>query len=447
MKTETRRELPRALRPFRHRDYRLLVGSLALSLCASGLWLVAVAWQVIALGGGPAQLSVVATAFSAGLVLAVLLGGVAADRLPHHILLRGVEVARVICATVAGTLAVTGLLQLWQLAVIGFLLGTAEAFFFPAYSALLPTLLPADELLAANGVEGSLRPTAQTAIGPALAGVVVGLYAPGVAFLLAAGIYLVALFALLAMRPVTALPSAEERRSVLHDLGEGFRYLFQTGWLFATLAFAFLYVLVVVGPIEVLLPFAVRDQTGHGAGGYATVLGAFGIGGAVGSLLVSNWRLPRRYLTWMLLCWGLGAVPLAIIGLTGWLWVMVAATFVVGFTSAVAMVIWGTLLQRRVPARLLGRVSSLDFFVSLALMPVSMAIAGPIGEWLGVPLTFIIAGLVPVPLALAAIAFWRLPKDELAHPLDTTPRESASQDPESTLSAHRNADSREPERH
>ena len=85
------------------------------------------------------------------------------------------------------------------------------------------------------------------------------------------------------------------------------------------------------------------------------------------------------------------------------------------------MVIWGTLLQRRVPPHLLGRVSSLDFFVSLALMPVSMAVAGPVGEWIGIPMTFVLAGAVPVFLAVAAILAWRLPADEIAHPLDPAP--------------------------
>ncbi|GAA4868393.1 hypothetical protein ACFQ34_01105 [Pseudonocardia benzenivorans] len=67
---------------------------------------------------------------------------------------------------------------------------------------------------------------------------------------------------------------------------------------------------------------------------------------------------------------------------------------------------------------LLGRVSSLDFFVSLALMPVSMALAGPVGEALGIPLTFVLAGTVPLLLTVAAIVGWRLPHDEVAHPLD-----------------------------
>jgi MFS family permease len=413
------RRLPRPLRPFVHHEYRLLVTSMAASLFASGLWLVAIVYQVIALDGGPSELSLVAAASSAGLLVSVLLGGVAADRLPKRGVMIGVEVVRVVSAGAAGVLSVLGMLQLWHLAVIAFVIGAAEAFFYPAYSAILPTLLPADELLAANGVEGTLRPIAQQALGPALAGLLIGAFVPGMSLLLAAGIYALALVALLAMRSVPVPADPEARSSVLADLAEGFRYLFRTGWLFATLAFASLYVLVLIGPIEVLLPFAVRDQTGGGASSFALVLGAFGVGGAAGSLAVSSWRLPRRYLTAMILLWGAGAAPLTLIGLTRHLWVMAVASFVVGFTGAVAMVIWGTLLQRRVPRHLLGRVSSLDFFVSLALMPVSMALAGPAGEWLGVPMTFVLAGAIPVFLAVAAIVGWRLPADEIAHPLDT----------------------------
>jgi MFS family permease len=122
----------------------------------------------------------------------------------------------------------------------------------------------------------------------------------------------------------------------------------------------------------------------------------------------------------MLLLWGAGALPMAAIGITDQLWVMAVAGFVVGFTGSAATVIWGTLLQRRVPPHMLGRVSSLDFFVSLALMPVSMAVAGPVGEWIGIPLTFVLAGLVPTFLAVAAILAWRLPADEIAHPLRDT---------------------------
>jgi MFS family permease len=354
------------------------------------------------------------TGLSVGLLVSVLLGGVAADRLPRRALLIGVESVRVGTAVLVGVLAATGTLQVWHLAVIALVLGAAEAFFFPAYTALLPTILPADELLAANGVEGTLRPAAQAALGPAIAGLLIGAFAPSIALLGAGTLYGIALVVLLFMQPLPMPAPAAEKTSVLGDLREGFRYMFSTGWFFATLAFATFLVFLLLGPIEVLLPFAVRDQTGSGASGYALVVGAYGVGGMVGSIVTSSLRMPRRYLTIMIMA-------MAVIGFTSQLWVMAVALFVVGFAGAAAMVIWGTLLQRRVPAHLLGRVSSLDFFVSLALMPVSMAAAGPIGESLGLPLTFLVAGVVPVGLALIAIVGWRLPADELAHPLDPEP--------------------------
>ena len=346
-----RSRTPRALRPLRHREYRLLVASGSASLLADGLWLVALVWQVIAMGGGPSDLSVVAAATSLGLVMAVLLGGVAADRFPKRAVLLGVEMVRTAVPVVTGVLALAGALQLWQLAALAFVVGAAGGFYYPTWSAVVPVLLPADELLAANGIEGMLRPLAQQAAGPALAGLLVAAFSPQVALLGAGVAYLVALLPLLAMRPVAA-PDREAddgQPSVRRQLAEGFAYLFRTGWLFATLAFATLYVLVVMGPIEVLLPFAIRDRVGAGPAALSLVLAAYGVGSAAGALLVASLRLPRRYLTVMLLCWGLGALPLAAFGLSTLLWVMVVASLVVGLTDAAAMVIWGTLLQRRVP--------------------------------------------------------------------------------------------------
>ncbi|MBP2365812.1 MFS transporter [Pseudonocardia parietis] len=419
--------LPRALRPFRHRDYRLLAASMGSSLFASGVWLLAIVWQVIGLGGGPPALSLVTASASAGLLVSVLIGGVAADRLPRRAVLRAVEVVRIVAAGTATALALSGQLTIQYLAMIAFVIGAAEAFYFPAYSALLPTLVPSGELLAANGVEQTLRPVMMQAVGPGLAGLVVGAFVPGAGLALATAGYALALVPLLFLRVPPPLGAGDPgapggtdgRRSVLHDLREGFGYLVRTGWLFASLAFAMLYVLLIIGPIEVLLPFAVRDRAGSGPAGFAAVLAAYGIGGALGSIAVASLRLPRRYLSTMLLLWGAGALPLMILGLTTRVWVMAVASFLVGATGAGAMVIWGTLLQRRVPAHLLGRVSSLDFFVSLALMPVSMALAGPVGEAIGIPTTFVVAGALPVVLALAAIALWRLPRDEIAHPLTT----------------------------
>ena len=159
-------------------------------------------------------------------------------------------------------------------------------------------------------------------------------------------------------------------------------------------------------------------------------IGAFGIGGAAGSLLVASLRLPRRYLTLMVLLWGVGCVPLAVIGYTSRLWLMAVALFVCGFAFSAAQVVWGTLLQRRVPPAMLGRVSSLDFFVSLALMPISMAVAGPVGEAVGLGPAFLVAGVVPTALAVVTVLAARMPRDEIANPLDAVPSVPIADSPE-----------------
>jgi MFS family permease len=144
---------------------------------------------------------------------------------------------------------------------------------------------------------------------------------------------------------------------------------------------------------------------------------AFGVGGAIGSLAMGSIRMPRRYLTIMNLTWGVACLPFLVIGLASNVWVVIGCGFVAGVGFSAPMVIWGTLLQRRVPPELLGRVASLDFFVSVSLMPVSMALAGPVSQAIGLRNTFFIAGTVPLVVAVVATLWARLPQDELAHPL------------------------------
>ncbi|GAA2187783.1 hypothetical protein GCM10009786_14180 [Leucobacter alluvii] len=122
-----------------------------------------------------------------------------------------------------------------------------------------------------------------------------------------------------------------------------------------------------------LLPFLTRDRFEDVEATFGILLAALGIGGAFGSLVVSSLKLPRRYLSFMILCRGGGTLPLALHGTSDNLWIMLAALFIVGAATGARVVIWGTLLQRLVPPDMIGRVASLDFFVSIAFMPVSIA--------------------------------------------------------------------------
>lgn len=428
---------PKALRPFAHREYRVLIAALAISIFGSGMWAVAMVYQVIHLGGGPLELSLVATAGSVGLVAFVLAGGIAADRVPQRLLIIAVEGANLAVIAGISALSIAGWLEIWHLAVGAFVLGVGAAFFFPAYSAILPRILPPEDLLAANGMEGTMRPTLQQAAGPAVAGILVAALSPTHAVTGVAACHLMAFIVLnfLGQHALDAPANGSEagpdgsgntgkpraRSSLFHDLREGISYTLQTPWLLWTLLWACISVLFLIGPIEVLLPFVVRDQLGGDSSMFGFLLAIMGVGGAAASLVTASMKLPRRYLTVMMLSWGLGSLPLAAVGIMDSFWALAAALFVFGATGSVGMVIWGTLLQRRVPPHLLGRVSSLDFFVSLALMPVSMALAGPAAEVLPIWLIFLVAGCVCPIVAVVASIVAKMPQDELAHPLDKAP--------------------------
>ncbi|MEO3890732.1 MFS transporter [Nonomuraea sp. B5E05] len=447
-----RGRLPRPLRPFRTGHYRLLSTSLALSLAGSGMWAVTVAWQVIAIGAGPSELSLIAAASGIGLVGTALLGGVVADRASRR---RIILIAQIAKAVAIGSAAVTGsmgLLTPAQLVAVAAVLGIADGFFYPAYSALVPVAVAEDDLLAANGIESMLRPTLMHAVGPAAASALISLFAPSMALAGIAGAHLLAAACAIGIRRfeprTTTVRGPETRtttepdthaatepgpgtrfrlaragghvRSAVGDLGAGFAYLLSTPWLIATLVFAVTFVLVTNGPVQVLLPFVVRDQGMGGPQEFALALACRGVGGVAGSLAMSALPLPRRYLSVMLLAWAAGCLPLLALGSTDRLWIMMAALFVHGALTSAAMVIWGTLLQRRVPPAMLGRVSSLDFFVSLSTAPLSMALAGPAAAAWGNQWIFLVAGIVPMVVAVLVVTLARLPRDETDQPLDRT---------------------------
>lgn len=412
----------RVLAPFKFREYRLLVAALAISIFAEGMWAVVMALQVIALSSDPTALSIVATCLGGGLVAFVLVGGLAADRFPQRSIIIVVQTVNFVATLCVAVLGAFDALRIWHMALASFALGVAAAFFFPAYSAYLPRILPADQLLAANGVEGVIRPTLQRAVGPAIAGVLVGATFPTLGAAVVTVLFGIGLALLVATRtPARTFVQEADPTAKPHlwtDLRDGFAFMVKTPWLLSTTLFASIFVLLAVGPMEVLLPFITEERFANGEQMYGFVLGAYGIGGAIGALTVSSLPMPRRYLTLMILLWAFGGLPLAVMGATHSFTLMAASSFVVGITDGAAMVVWGTLLQRRVPPAMLGRVSSLDFFVSLAFMPVSMAIAGPLSKVVSMEMIFLVAGVAPAVLGVITLYAARLPQDEIANPLD-----------------------------
>ena len=411
----------RALRPFESRDYRLLFAAVGIEVFGTGMWTIVMVFQVLALDDSPLALSAVATGMSLGLFLFSILGGVVADRFSKRTIIIAVQGLTAAMMTGVAALSLTGSIELWHVGAASFVMGAGSAFFYPAYSAYLPQVLPPEQLLAANGLEGALRPSMGQGLGPALGGVVVGIFFPAAGAVIVASSYAIAfvitLFLRLKDEPVQ-FTSLEERTSVWSDIRTGVKYVTQTRWLLWTLIFGSSLALIIQGPIEVLLPFLTRERFEEAEATFGFLLAAYGIGGAVGSLVVSSLKLPRRYLTFMVLCWGGGTLPLVVIGAADNLIVMLAALFIVGATTGAGVVIWGTLLQRLVPLEMIGRVASLDFFVSIAFMPVSIAIAGPLSMLVPIPMIFVIAGIVPPVLAVVALWAGRMRAVERTHQLD-----------------------------
>ena len=415
-------KLPRALAPFSSRAYTVLALAMGVSVFGSGLWAVAMVARVMELGGSAVDLSLVTAAGAVGMVVFVLVGGVAADRFRLTVILRCVEVTNLVTATTIVVLTWTDTLALWHLGVAAFVFSGAVGFFYPAYSAALPRILPVHQLLAANGVEGTARPLLQLAAGPAVGGALTGLALPGASVLAIAVCHAVALVFMLRLRlpergGEDAQGAAAPQSSMLREMLEGFQYCVRTPWLLWTLLWAMTAIFMFMGPLEVLVPFLVVDRLGGTVADYGAMLGLYGISTAVGSSVMASLQLPRKYLTTMIWLWGFGTLPFGLVGMTGSWWVMAGALCVFGATGGAGQVIWGTLLQRRVPSHMLGRISSLDFFVSLLLMPISMAVAGPVSQVVPPEAIFWGVALLTPALGVVAVFVGRMHRDQAKHPL------------------------------
>ena len=186
----------RLLAPLRHRDFRLLWSGMCVSLLGDGIFLVALAWQVYALSNAPTALALVGITMTVPTIAFLLLGGVISDRLDRRRIMLASDVVRGLAVGLLALLSLTGVLELWHVAAIAAVYGAGTAFFSPAFDALVPELLPADELAQANALDQFVRPIALRLAGPALGGVLIDVLGVGTAFALDAASFAVSAAAL-----------------------------------------------------------------------------------------------------------------------------------------------------------------------------------------------------------------------------------------------------------
>jgi MFS family permease len=377
------------LHPLRERDFALLWAGMAASLLGDGVYFVAVAWEAYHLSNHPSALAAVGVAYTGGTVAFLLLGGVISDRLPRRRVMMGADVARAAILGAMAALTVAGALHLWMLVALATVYGIADAFYLPAFNALLPDLVAEELLLAANAMGSAARNLALRVIGPALGGLVVGLAGAGTGFLFDAGTFVVSFACLAAMR-VRETPGGGTK--MLREMKAGWTYVRSQTWLWATLVAAAVALLVFFGPTEVLIPYLIKNRMEGGAEGFGLFLAAYGLGWIAGSTWTGGRALSRRPVRFIYLWWGIGSFPMCLYAVASHTWQLALLGFCIGVPMAVGLVVWNVLMQSRVPRALLGRVSSVDWFVSTSLTPVSFALTAPVVSLIGIDGTFVAAG-------------------------------------------------------
>jgi MFS family permease len=383
------------LTPLQRRDFALLWAGMTVSLLGDGIYLVAIAWEALRISNTAMAVSLVGVAWTVPTVGFLLLGGALSDRIDRRRLLIAAALIQALAIGGIGMLVLSGAIHLWILLGLVAVYGGAEAFFLPAFEALVPMLVEPGELAQASALDQFARPLSIQLVGPAVGGLLVAFAGTGPAFLLDAATFLFCAVTLLAMRarPLTrpARPSTEGK---LADLREGIRFVLARPWLWRTLLAASLTMLLFIGPYQVLLPFLVKNAL-HGSSATVGLIRALGGGGAiVAALAVSQTGLPGWAFRAMFAGWAVQALTLAGFAAAHQAWMFAAISLIGGATGAAANVVWGTLMKTRVPNHLLGRVASLDWLVSIGLVPLSFALTGPVAGLLGARFTLLCAGLV-----------------------------------------------------
>jgi MFS family permease len=394
--------LDQAFGVLRNRDFRFFWLAQSASVIGDAIVLVALSLYVIDRTGSATDLGLVLAAQSLPLVTFLLIGGVWADRLPRHRVMIATDLVRFSLHALLAALIFSGRARIWEVVVIEMFFGSAEAFFRPAASGLLPQTVPEAEIQQANAMSMMSNNVAEFA-GPALATGLVLTLGAGWAFALDAGTFLLSAAFLARVRPrrreAQAATAAPVRVSVWAEMREGFREVVARTWVWATLAAFCVSLFTGLAPWFVLGPVVAREQYGDVAV-YGFVAATYGLGTVIGSFLGVGWRprYPMRFAMLAILLWPLAGILYA----AGATLVLVIPISAIGGAGVALFDIWWlTALAERIPAAKLSRVSSYDWMVSLALLPLGYVLAGPLAGAFGA-VEVLLAGSALACVALAA---------------------------------------------
>jgi len=374
-----------SLEPLRERPFRLLFFGRGLSAIGDAIVPIALTFAVLK-HGNATDLGIVLGAQWGARVLFLVVGGVWADRLPRQLVMMSADVLRAVVQALIAVAFFTGSIQVWQLGVASALFGFASAFFNPASTGLVPSIVSAQKLQEANALLGLMRGLTEVA-GPTVSGLIVAALGFGPVFAIDSASF-IASFACLAVMRLPRKMQRQEGRSVIGDALEGFRLVLERRWMVAglcadvvsNLALAALFVL---GPV-------VAKQHFNGARDWGFVLTGGAVGGLVGSAIALRYKPHRPLFV------GYALSLTFVLQLLGLVPPLPLPVLIIGNGSVFAAIVilntyWTTMEQQHVPAEALSRVDSLSWVASLVVFPVGLIIVGPIAAAIGVRSTLILA--------------------------------------------------------
>jgi MFS family permease len=379
----------------------MLWSGMAVSLLGDGIFLVAMAWQAYALWNAPAALGVLGIGMTVPTIACLLVGGAISDRFDRRRVLLYSDLGRAVVVGAIAALSFAGVLTFAELVALVALYGVGTAFFTPAFEAIVPEVVPPDDLGAANSLDQFVRPLALRMAGPALGGWLVAWLGAGPAFAIDAVSFGASAGAVSMLRISRSADPAVT--STLTAISDGFRFVRRQVWLWGTLVSAAIAYLAFLGPTEVLLPYMVKNELHGSAAALGLVFAAGGVGAVGAAAFMAQRRHPRRDVTVMYACWTLATLAVAGYGLARSTTQLMLACLVFNALEAAGTIVWATIKQRHVPSSLLGRVSSLDWLISIALLPVSFALTAPVAGLVGARTTLLLAAAVGSAVTFAAL--------------------------------------------
>ena len=385
--------------PLKNGYFRLLWAGRTISNLGDQCYLVALPWLVLSLSSSGVTLGTIMMTGAIPTALLMLAGGVLSDRFSARRILIGTTAVRTLCVTTLGFLIFFHAVALWQLFVLVFIFGIADAFAGPAAQTLIPSIVEADQLPAASSVSQSTQQLTSI-LGPAPAGFIVKALGTAWAFFIDAVSFLFVIGALLRLPDPPR--AAVSRTGVLRSVGEGLRYAGGDPAMRSLLVLAAALNFCLSGPISIGLAWVAKHRFDSplAFSVFAASVAAGGLCGALGAGVLK----PRRRGLLMLIVATVMALGEALLGVAGNAeWSVGAVLFAMGVAAGflnVHIVAW---FQQRVERTTLGRVMSVLMLAAVGLQPLSLAIAGVAVDWSYAGMLIAAAGLMLLATAFAAV--------------------------------------------